>query len=183
MDEQTQQQAFDPLLTTKAAGTGLGLATVYGIVRQSGAHIQGLEGDADEGVRQEPAATRLDGTETILLVEDAEILRPVAQQVLESYGYRVLAAASGREALAIAAVHGPSIDLLLTDLSMPGMSGQELATTLTADLPSLRVLFTSGYPTNIIDPERVATAQVAFIQKPYLPDELAAKIRTVLEAA
>jgi two-component system, cell cycle sensor histidine kinase and response regulator CckA len=121
-----------------------------------------------------------EGTETILLVEDAEMVRTVIVEVLESYGYTVLSAASGVEALELVASNG-AIDLLLTDMVMPEMHGPELAERLAATHPSVKMLFTSGYPSGATMSE-AADADVAFIQKPYLADELAHKVRSVVDA-
>jgi two-component system cell cycle sensor histidine kinase/response regulator CckA len=195
MDDETRIRIFDPYYTTKAEGTGLGLATVHGIVRQSGGHIW-LYSEPGLGTTfrlyfpttqeavvpvPEPAdVIVLEGDETILVVEDASILRPLLLQLLESYGYRVLLAASGAEALEIAA-REPAIDLLMTDLVMPGMNGRELAEQLQAERPTIRVLFTSGYPADTSLLRGIAERRVAFIQKPYVADELARTVRETLE--
>jgi PAS domain S-box-containing protein len=198
MDAETAKRVFDPFFTTKAAGTGLGLATVQGIVKQSDGHIwlysePGLgttfriylpptDRPAEAPVEAPAAAAPSpEGDETILFVEDAELLRPLIAEVLESYGYTVLQAAHAAEALAFAESGGP-IDLLLTDVVMPGMNGRELAETLLAGRPGLRVLFTSGYPADTVVRHGIAEARVAFIQKPFLADDLVAKIRAVLDA-
>jgi PAS domain S-box-containing protein len=201
MEADTRERIFDPFFTTKPEGTGLGLATVYGIVKQSGGHVwvysepqigstfkiyfPATEGEvgvvAAEGTPG--AALALTGDETILLVEDAEMLRPLVVEMLEAHGYRVLTAANGAEALAIATRHDGRIDLLLTDIVMPGMNGRELSEQLFARRPELRVLFTSGYPADTVIRHGIAQARVAFIQKPYVGAELLAKIRETLAAA
>jgi CheY-like chemotaxis protein len=123
----------------------------------------------------------LEGTETILFVEDNEMLRPLATEVLEGYGYTVRAAPDGTEAIAIAKEHHADIDLLLTDMVMPGLSGRELANVLSESYPHLKVLFTSGYPGSSFAKVR-QDRRVAFIQKPYLAGELARKIRETLDS-
>ena len=195
MDEETRSRAFDPFFTTKEVGTGLGLATVHGIVKQSGGHIW-LYSEPGMGTTFKvyfpiagksavPAAPpseigSLHGTETILLVEDAELVRDLVAQALESFGYSVLVAAGGPEAIALAEQHQGTIDLLLTDVVMPQMNGRELSERLLAEYPGLKVLFTSGYPADTIIRHGIEEARAAFIEKPYVPDELARKIREVL---
>jgi PAS domain S-box-containing protein len=192
---ETAAHVFDPYYTTKADGTGLGLATVHGIVQQSGGHIA-LSSELGVGttfalyfpVTEEPVAVAedpvevvdMEGDETILLVEDAELLRPLLVEVLESYGYRVIPAANGADALELLARDRPAIDLLITDVVMPGMNGRELAERIGAELPGLRVLFTSGYPADPHIRQSIAEGRVAFIQKPYLADELARTVRQIL---
>ncbi len=196
MDEETRNQVFEPFFTTKAQGTGLGLSTVYGIVKQSGGHIwlysePGLgttfkvyfpTTSAPAQANEPPAQVdSLQGDETILLVEDADMLRPLVADVLESYGYRILTATDGIEALELARKEEtPEIDLLLTDVVMPRMNGRELAEKLTALQPQLRTLYTSGYPSDTVLRHGIAEARAAFIQKPYLAEELARKIREIL---
>jgi len=196
MDEETRRRAFDPFFTTKEDGTGLGLASVYGLVNQSGGHIW-LYSEPGLGTTFKiylPAASKeiaavasaadpasLAGNETILLVEDTAMVRELVSSTLEAYGYTVLAAASGQEALELVDRTGADISLLLTDVVMPGMNGRELAEQLVAKRPGLRVLFTSGYPSDTVVRHGIADATAAFIEKPYLPDELAAKVREVLD--
>jgi two-component system cell cycle sensor histidine kinase/response regulator CckA len=203
MDQGTQAHLFEPFFTTKAVGkgTGLGLATVYGIVKQSGGYIWvysepghgttvkvylprvAAAADATAivaGPAAEPPQVR-GGQETVLLVEDATPVRSLARKSLEARGYRVLDAADGAAALAVASAHGGAIDLLVTDVVMPGMSGRELAERLAPGRPRMKVLYTSGYTDDAMVRQGVLTAGVAFLQKPFVPDVLARKVREVLD--
>jgi PAS domain S-box-containing protein len=197
IDLETQGRIFDPFFTTKAEGTGLGLATVYGLVKQSNGHIW-LYSELDMGTTFKlyfPAAAgatvakperggseRLEGDETILVVEDAEMVRTLVVGVLERYGYTVLSAASGPEALELAEGRKAEIDVLLTDIVMPGMNGRELAEQFVALHPEVKVLFTSGYPADIAIRQGISEAQMAFLEKPYLPVELGRAVRGILDA-
>ncbi|MDX6515687.1 MAG: hypothetical protein QOH73_1353 [Gaiellaceae bacterium] len=197
MDAETQSRVFEPFFTTKEAGSGLGLATVFGLVRQSYGSIA-LESEPDHGstfklyfpsaqgvvhppqARAEPPA--LDVNETILLVDDDEDVRTLVLAVLESYGYTVLTAASGAEALQLAERAQGSIDLLMTDMVMPRMTGRELAEKIQALDPRVRVLFTSGFPMETaLSGASVELERYGFIEKPYLPMELARKLRELLD--
>ena len=198
MDKETQSRAFDPFFTTKEEGSGLGLATVYGLVKQSGGHIW-LYSEPGMGttfklffpITSAPITSSIEsvdvkslmgtGTETILLVEDTEMVRSLVTTMLGSYGYEVLAAASGPEAIEIADQPDRTIDLLMTDVVMPRMNGRELADRLTATRPELKVLFTSGYPSDTVVRHGIAEARTAFIEKPYLPDDLARMVRDILD--
>jgi len=198
MNRETQARIFDPFFTTKelGKGTGLGLATVYGIVKQSEGYIwvysEPSKGTifkvylrrADESAQPtKPDAldtTLLRGCETILLVEDSESLRDMVREYLKSMGYTVLEAASGQDALQQAKGFDATIHLLLTDVVMPEMGGPELAGQLGTLRPGIKVIFTSGYSEAAIARQDVLDSAVAFIQKPYRPKALARKIREVL---
>jgi two-component system, cell cycle sensor histidine kinase and response regulator CckA len=198
MDQETQARIFDPFFTTKELGksTGLGLATVYGIVKQSGGYIwvysevnkgtvfkvylQRVEQSAPVAKAEVADGNALGGRETILLAEDSEALRDMAREYLESVGYTVLEAVGGKEALLRAKEFEGTIHLLLTDVVMPEMSGPELAEQLGASRPGMKVIFTSGYTDGTIAPHGVLDPGVAFIQKPYRPKALARKIREAL---
>jgi two-component system cell cycle sensor histidine kinase/response regulator CckA len=198
MSRDTQERIFEPFFTTKehGKGTGLGLATVFGIVRQSGGSIfvyselgRGSTFKlyfprSDEPMAARAAPVRIEtlrGTETILLVEDEEQLRTVATTVLVRNGYRVLPAARPEEALALAAAHDGPIALLLTDVVMPGMSGRDLARRVTASLPSLRVLYMSGYTDDAIVHHGVLDPGVSLLQKPITPDALLRRVREIID--
>ena len=192
---------FEPFYTTKEAGrgTGLGLATCYGIVKQHRGHIavysepgrgtifkvylpRVLEQAAPPEERPEAGATVI-GDETILVVEDYGTLRFMAREVLGSLGYRVLIAADGEEALEVARAHGGPIHLLVTDVIMPRMGGRELAAVLRAERPELRVLYSSGYTENTVLYHGALGPGAAFIQKPYRLMGLTEKVRVVLDGA
>jgi two-component system, cell cycle sensor histidine kinase and response regulator CckA len=198
MDRETLERAFEPFFTTKPVGqgTGLGLATVYGIVQQTGGHIWAYS-EPGRGstfklylprVWEEPAAAeetvpapRVGGSETVLLVEDEEIVRSLVREMLEASGYCVLEAPHGAAAIALAEAHGDAIDVLLTDVVMPGVSGQELAAELGAIRPGLRVVFTSGYTEDAIANHGVLRPGTAFLEKPFTAAQLAQKLRSVLD--
>ena len=197
MDAEVRKHIFEPFFTTKelGRGTGLGLATVYGIVKQSGGHV---EVDTAPGrgttfhiflpaVEAPPPAPApsldavVGGSETVLLVEDEAALRSLAQEILRDQGYKVMAAGSGPEALAIAGSHPAAIDLLVTDVVMPGMDGRELADRLLPIHPETRCLFMSGYTDDAIVRRGVREEGMPFLQKPFTIDALALKVREVLD--
>jgi len=199
MDEATQKHLFEPFFTTKEVGkgTGLGLATVYGIVKQSGGYIW-VYSEPGHGTTVKVYLPRVPGaaeplpvaaatpelrrgSEIVLLVEDAAPVRSLARKSLESYGYTVLEAADGPAALDLAARHPRGIDILVTDVVMPGMSGRELAERLAPARPAMRVLYTSGYTDDAMVRQGVLRAGVACLQKPFVPETLARKVREVLD--
>jgi signal transduction histidine kinase len=201
MDAETQERMFEPFFTTKEAGkgTGLGLSMVYGIVKQSGGNIW-VYSELGKGTTfkiyfpridavaenySQPAPTSSDvptGSETILLVEDAEVVRQLARQVLELNGYQVLEADAADRALVLCETYDARIDLLLTDVVMPGLSGSETAKRVLALKPEIKVLYMSGYTDDAIVYHGVLEAGLNFIQKPFTPDALAKKVREVLDS-
>ena len=199
MSPETQARIFEPFFTTKepGMGTGLGLSTVYGIVRQSGGHIwvyseEGLGTvfklyfPVTDEATEETAAPRvadeaLRGSETVLVVDDSESLRPVVTRILRQYGYAVVDAASGAEALRLAEEQSGPVHLLLTDIVMPGMTGPELARDLSRRHPGIRVLFMSGYAENAVVREGLRHPSAGFIEKPFSPETLAREVRRALD--
>ncbi len=200
MDAETRSHLFEPFFTTKEVGkgTGLGLATVYGIVTQSGGTVSVYSEPGrgttfklylpcvEEAVEWPvPAASPVplvEGSETILVVEDEEAVRSLARMVLERKGYTVLEACHGVEALRISERHQGPIALMLTDLIMPELGGRELAGRLAAVRPDTKILYMSGYTDNGIVHQGVLDARTAFLSKPFTPDALARKVREVLDA-
>ncbi len=204
MDPETMSHMFEPFFTTKARGkgTGLGLASVYGIVKQSGGYIlvrsEPARGTSFElylpAVEARTAQPEAEGVpqgnfpvadpakETILVVEDEEIVRTLVTAGLRKFGYTILPATGGADALAIAERHAGPIDLLLTDVVMPGMNGMDLADRLLAARPGIKVFFISGYSEEGIGKFGVMGEGAAFLQKPITPDQLARKVREHLDS-
>ena len=199
MDAGTLAHMFEPFFTTKerGKGTGLGLATVYGIVKQSNGYIsvesspgkgssfqiylQRYEGQPTAEAQTDDRAENLRGSESILLAEDSESLRKLAQSNLESAGFHVLSAHSGEEALEIARRHGRTFDLLLTDVVMPGMNGRVLAEQLLPGQPGMKVLYMSGYTDSFIAGHGVLEPGTNLLHKPFTEDVLIRKVREVLD--
>ena len=200
MEKDVQAHIFEPFFTTKSAGegTGLGLAMVYGIVKQNRGFInvysetgQGttfriylprLESDAADKAKKTAAPTNLGGTETILLVDDEIGVRTIVTLLLKHFGYTVLTADGPEVALRMAAQHAGPIHLLLTDVAMPGMNGRDLALKLAETRPATKVLFISGYAAIAIAKSDLSSAAAAFLAKPFTRDELARKVRNVLDS-
>lgn len=198
IDKQTLSRIFEPFFTTKeqGKGTGLGLSTVYGIVKQSGGHIgvysepgvgttfkvylPRTENELDHKDRRMEEASNTRGTESILLVEDEASVRKLARTILQNNGYTVLDAASGDEAQQIAEEHEGLIQLMLTDVIMPGTSGRELAQIVADSRPEMKVLYMSGYTDDAIVHHGILDAETPFIQKPFTPGALLRKVRDVL---
>jgi CheY-like chemotaxis protein len=199
MDPETQAQIFEPFFTTKGRdkGTGLGLATVYGVVKQSNGYIdvESVKGKGsvftiylprveEESIamhKSSPEPMTMRGSETILLVEDSEPLRRLAELFLKENGYHVLVAADGSEAQQVAAQISSPIQLLLTDVVMPGINGRVLAERLAPGQPGMRVLYMSGYTDNFIAGHGVLEQGVQLLHKPFTEEALTRKIREVLD--
>jgi two-component system cell cycle sensor histidine kinase/response regulator CckA len=199
MDAATLTHIFEPFFTTKelGKGTGLGLATVYGIVKQSNGYI-GLESAIGKGTSfqiylpryagqavadelKTDSPDNLRGSETILLVEDSEPLRKLAKSFLDSRGFRVLSAESGEDALEVAKRFGGPFDLLLTDVVMPGMNGRILAENLLLRQPGIKVLYMSGYTDSFIAGHGVLDPGIHLLHKPFIEEVLIRKVREVLD--
>ncbi len=199
MNAATKARLFEPFFTTKEVGkgTGLGLSTAYGIVMQSGGHIRV---DSEPGIgttvciwlprakgdvaplHPEIPVEPPHGNSTLLLVEDAGHVRDLVRDILEEFGYAVIEAANGAEALSVAAAHDGPIDLLLSDMVMPGMNGRKLADAIRAARPAIKVLFMSGYTEETVFQSAAGEGRTAFIQKPFTPEALGWKIHEVLSA-
>jgi PAS domain S-box-containing protein len=198
MDAETRRHIFEPFFTTKekGKGTGLGLATVYGMVKQTGGDIwvysepgQGttfklyfprVAEPVTDGGPNDPQTARRSGGETILVVEDEKAVRELTVRILQQLGYTILTACSGAEALEISRSHDGHIDLLLTDVVMPNMSGRQLADHLQGTRPDTKVLFLSGYTENTVVHHGVLDAGVDFLPKPFSRENLSKKLREVL---
>jgi CheY-like chemotaxis protein len=198
MDEDTQRNIYEPFFTTKEAGkgTGLGLSTCYGIVKQADGYIWAysevgkgttfkiylprVAQDADEvALPVEPVS--LHGTETILVAEDDDQVRTIAARALTRLGYRVIEATDGADAVRLSESYADTIDLLLTDVVMPEISGKQLVEKMTVLRPAIKVLYMSGYTANAIVHRGVLDPGTNMLQKPFTPDALARKIRAVLD--
>jgi two-component system cell cycle sensor histidine kinase/response regulator CckA len=201
MDAETKKRIFEPFFTTKekGRGTGLGLSTVYGIVKQSGGHIW-LYSEVGQGTtykiyfpraapatgeavarQSQPVAPARGGSETILIAEDEAPLRLLVGAILEEAGYRVLIAANGHDAIRLCQNHPGPIELLISDVVMPHMGGKQLSAELKDRRPGIKILFASGYTDNVVIHHEILSPGVAFIQKPFTPNELLAKVRTILD--
>jgi two-component system cell cycle sensor histidine kinase/response regulator CckA len=199
MDATTQKRIFEPFFTTKPAGkgTGLGLSMVYGIVKQSeGAisvsselgkgttfriHLPLIQGTIERVENRSVHRSVLRGTESVLVVEDEQMVRELVTEILEAEGYEVMAAHRGYDALRLGSEVPGAIDLLITDVVMPEMSGRELAERLLEQHPETKLLFISGYTDDAIVRYGISEAEMAFLQKPFTPDELIRKVRDILD--
>ncbi len=197
MDEETRARLFEPFFSTKEKrGLGLGLATVYGIVKQAAGHIE-VTSSPGEGTRfdiywpaaeEEPAVVhaapgQVGGTETILFVEDEESILIPTSVLLQRHGYTVMESISAEAALKMVESAEEDVDLLLTDVILPGMNGRELALEMISRRPDLPVIYTSGYTDDVIEQRGVSNAEIVFLRKPYTIDELLQLIRASLDAA
>lgn len=200
MDEETQAHIFEPFFTTKeyGKGTGLGLSTVYGIVKQSGGFIwvtseirhgttftiyfPEIKGETKD---DEPApknhSQSLEGNETILLVEDEDMVRDMAVRILKEKGYKVLASARGEEAMTLSKQYRGPIQMMITDIVMPGISGKKLVQEIKKSRPGLKVLYISGYTDEIISQQGLLDKHIEFLQKPFLPEKLLSTLRNILD--
>jgi CheY-like chemotaxis protein len=200
MDSAVLSRIFEPFFTTKERdkGTGLGLSTVEGIVSQSDGyiHVYSESGigttfkiylpESQESMEKCSSERRftqcIQGSETVMIVEDEDLVRRVVKRILEAYGYHVLEAGNGKKALSICKEYQEKIDILFTDVVMPGMTGKDLVENWIQMRPETKILFTSGYTENVIIHQGNLEAGINFIQKPYRPEFLATKIREVLDS-
>jgi len=201
MEPDTLSHVFEPFFTTKpmGKGTGLGLATVYGIVKQSGggirvesatdrgtgfgSYLPAVEGESGMAVQRAGSERIAGGTETILVAEDEPDLRELTKIFLEGYGYRVLSAPNAEEALKTAEKFGDRIHLLLTDVIMPGMSGRQLAEKIHATRPETKIVYMTGYTDDMVVQHKVLEPGVQLLQKPFTKLDLAQKVRSTLDEA
>jgi PAS domain S-box-containing protein len=199
MDKETQEHIFEPFFTTKeiGKGTGLGLSTVYGIVKQNNGfiwpysesghgttfkiYLPKAKGDVAAEKKEQHPVAELGGSETVLIVEDDDSLRKLAQKALRQHGYSVLEAENGEDALRVSEEHGGSIDLMITDVVMPKMSGKETAERLQPLYPQMKVIYMSGYTDDAIVHHGVLVPGLNFLEKPFTPEDLARKVREVLD--
>ncbi|HUR93704.1 MAG TPA: ATP-binding protein [Gemmatimonadales bacterium] len=198
MDPETVDRAFEPFYTTKPVGqgTGLGLSTVYGIVKQAGGYVW-LYSELGRGttvkiylpavtgaerVTGAPQLPKVRGDERILVVEDEEMVRMMARRALEEYGYEVVEAADGRTAIDLLSTTSRPVDLVLSDIVMPGLSGHELAAAIAETAPDACILYMSGYTGSDVIRKQLIDPSAPFIQKPFRPDDLALKVRRLLDA-
>jgi two-component system, cell cycle sensor histidine kinase and response regulator CckA len=199
MDAETRERAFEPFYTTKGVGqgTGLGLSTVYGIVKQAAGYVW-IYSEPGQGTsvkvylpavlasehRADPGRTAgLRGRERILVVEDEEMVRHMACRALEGFGYTVLEAMDGPAALALFDSLEEPVDLVLCDIVMPGVSGPALGAVLAERAPELPIIYMSGYPSQDVARRQLVPAGAPFIQKPFRPEDLAAKVRAALDGS
>jgi CheY-like chemotaxis protein len=198
MDKEILDKLFEPFFTTKEAGkgTGLGLATIYGIIKQNGGFINVYSEPGhgttfriylprhvgkDENVMDETQKPSIHGQETILVVEDELAILSLSKRMLEKQGYKVLTAGTPIEAIRLVDDYPDTIDLLMTDVVMPEMNGRDLAKRILSFYPNIRCLFTSGYTANVIAHHGVLDEGVHFLQKPFSLKDLAAKVRKALD--
>ena len=199
MDKKTMEHIFEPFFTTKEVGkgTGLGMSTVYGIIKQNNgfiwvysepgqgstfkAYLPKVKADAEPEEKEQSPVDDLSGSGTVLIVEDNDGLRKLAQEVLQSYGYRLLVAENGEDALRVSKEHNGPIHLLLTDVVMPKMGGKKLAERLQPLYPQMKVIYMSGYTDNAIVHHGVLAPELNFLEKPFTPEGLAGKVRKALE--
>jgi CheY-like chemotaxis protein len=199
MDAEIMSHIFEPFFSTKdtGKGTGLGLSTVHGIVKQHGGHIwvestpgEGssfriylprVEAEVRPSISPSAAAAGLRFDETVLVVEDDEVVRQQVCRILERHGFKVLQAGDGDEALIVARAHSGPIKLLLTDVVMPRLNGRELHQHLQKDLPDLRVIYMSGYADEVLADHGVVGEEIHFVQKPFTVQELIDKIIDALD--